>query len=207
MNQSSDTITKLIGALIAAQGEFAPAVKRKTNPAFRSKYVDLEGVLDAVTPALLAHRIALVQQPDLIDGVLVLVTRLIHESGEWLGCTYPINPVKHDPQGEGSALTYARRYSAMTLCGIAPEDDDGNAASQRPVERSTPRQYPVTPAASEEPFEDPAELLALIGAAVSPTQLAEVGKAIAESPLSPDGRSQLKAAYSARMRELKTGPA
>lgn len=84
---------------------------------------------------------------------------------------------------------------------------DGNAASQRPVERSTPRQSPVTPAASEEQFEDPAELLALIGAAVSPTQLAEVGKAVAESPLSPDGRSQLKAAYSARMRELKTGPA
>jgi hypothetical protein len=59
----------------------------------------------------------------------VLVTRLIHESGEWLGSRYPVHPVKADPQGEGSALTYARRYALMALVGIAPEDDDGNAAN------------------------------------------------------------------------------
>src|SRR5690606_24979315 len=70
----------------------------------------------------------IVQQTDIEDARTVLITRLVHESGEWIAGKYPIHPVKADPQGEGSALTYARRYALMAIAGIAPEDDDGNAA-------------------------------------------------------------------------------
>ena len=125
---TSETITKIMPALIKAQGEFAPAVKAKVNPHFKSKYVPLDIVLDAIAGPLRDNGIAIVQQTDICDGRTVLLTRLVHESGEWIAGRYPVHPVKADPQGEGSALTYARRYALMAIAGIAPEDDDGNAA-------------------------------------------------------------------------------
>jgi hypothetical protein len=115
-------------AFIKAQGNFAPALKSATNPHFKSKYVALDGVIDAVAAPLRDQGIAIVQMTDVEDARTILVTRLIHASGEWIGSRYPVHPVKADPQGEGSALTYARRYALMALVGIAPEDDDGNAA-------------------------------------------------------------------------------
>lgn len=125
---TSESITAIMPALIKAQGDFAPAVKAKVNPHFNSKYVPLDAVLDAIAGPLRANGIAILQQTDIEDGRTVLVTRLVHESGEWIAGRYPVHPVKSDPQGEGSALTYARRYALMALVGIAPEDDDGNAA-------------------------------------------------------------------------------
>ena len=126
--QTSDTITAIMPALLKAQAAFAPAVKAKVNPHFKSKYVPLDAVLDAIAEPLRTCGIAILQPTTIQDGRTVLVTRLVHESGEWIEGRYPVHPVKADPQGEGSALTYARRYALMALVGIAPEDDDGNAA-------------------------------------------------------------------------------
>lgn len=119
----------MIAALIKAQAAFKPAVKDAVNPHFKSRYVSLQAVIDAVLPALHANGFALVQ-PLYVDGAgkTMLHTCLRHVSGESVSSHYPVHPVKADPQGEGSALTYARRYALMALCGIAPEDDDGNAA-------------------------------------------------------------------------------
>ena len=125
---TSETITTIMPAFIKAQANCAPALKQATNPHFKSKYVALDGVIDAVAAPLREQGIAIMQMTDIEDARTVLVTRLIHASGEWLGSRYPVHPVKADPQGEGSALTYARRYALMALVGIAPEDDDGNAA-------------------------------------------------------------------------------
>lgn len=125
---SSESIAALMPALIKAQSAFAPAVKAKVNPHFKSKYVPLDAVIDAIAQPLRDNGIAIVQQTDIEDARTVLITRLVHESGEWIAGKYPIHPVKSDPQGEGSALTYARRYALMAIAGIAPEDDDGNAA-------------------------------------------------------------------------------
>lgn len=118
----------MIAALIKAQGAFKPAVKDAVNPHFKSRYVTLQAVIDAVLPALHANGFALVQATSVEDGKTILRTTLAHVSGESVCSFYPVHPVKADPQGEGSALTYARRYALMALCGIAPEDDDGNAA-------------------------------------------------------------------------------
>lgn len=125
---SSESIAALMPALIKAQSAFAPAVKAKVNPHFKSKYVPLDAVIDAIAQPLRDNGIAIVQQTDIEDARTVLITRLVHESGEWIAGRYPVHPVKADPQGEGSALTYARRYALMAIAGIAPEDDDGNAA-------------------------------------------------------------------------------
>lgn len=124
-------------AFVAAKKEFAPALKTSTNPHFRSKYADLAGCLEAVNDALLNHGIAIIQETAESDSGVVVETVFIHESGETIrGGKLHVPASKQDPQGYGSALTYARRYSIMAACGIAAEDDDGNAAS-RPKSRNS----------------------------------------------------------------------
>ena len=124
---------KLIAsALVKAQRAFGPALKDKTNPAFRSKYADLGACIEAVIDALNANGITLMQRTHPDETGVTVETVLMHESGEsWSSGTLHVPAAKQDPQGYGSALTYARRYSLMAACGIAPEDDDGNAASKR----------------------------------------------------------------------------
>jgi hypothetical protein len=123
---------KIATAFVQAQKAFGPALKSSTNPHFRSRYADLSACVEAVIDALNQHGIAMMQQTsECADGVIV-ETVLIHESGEVLTSgKLHVPAAKHDPQGYGSALTYARRYSLMAACGIAPEDDDGNAATRR----------------------------------------------------------------------------
>jgi hypothetical protein len=121
----------IASALVRAQRGFAPALKTSTNPHFRSKYVDLAGCVEAVLDALNSAGIALIQRTSEDSTGVTVETVFVHESGETLECGKLHVPAsKQDPQGYGSALTYARRYSLMAACGIAPEDDDGNAASK-----------------------------------------------------------------------------
>jgi len=122
----------IASALVKAQRGFAPALKTSTNPHFRSKYVDLAGCVEAVVDSLNAAGIALIQRTSQDDTGVTVETVFVHESGEMLECgKLHVPAAKQDPQGYGSALTYARRYSLMAACGIAPEDDDGNAASRQ----------------------------------------------------------------------------
>jgi hypothetical protein len=119
-------------ALVKAQMAFGPALKTATNPHFRSQYADLASCVEAVMDGLNQNGIAMIQQCSESDTGVIVETVFIHESGEMLNCgKLHVPAVKHDPQGYGSALTYARRYSLMAACGIAPEDDDGNAASRK----------------------------------------------------------------------------
>jgi hypothetical protein len=121
----------LAAAFIKAKRAFGPALKDKTNPAFRSKYADLGACIDAVEEALLANGIAFIQETSKDETGVTVETVFLHESGEERRCgVLHVPAAKQDPQGYGSALTYARRYSLMAACGIAPEDDDGNAASK-----------------------------------------------------------------------------
>jgi hypothetical protein len=134
----------IASALVRAQRGFAPALKTSTNPHFRSKYVDLAGCVEAVVDALNSAGIALVQRTSEDSTGVTVETVFVHESGEMLECGKLHVPAsKQDPQGFGSALTYARRYSLMAACGIAPEDDDGNAASK--VKVSATKTDLVTP--------------------------------------------------------------
>ena len=120
---------KIASAFIAAKRAFGPVLKDKTNPAFKSKYANLESCLDAVDPACLANGIALYQETSEDATGVTVETVFLHESGESLRCGKLHVPAsKQDPQGYGSALTYARRYSLLAACGISAEDDDGNAA-------------------------------------------------------------------------------
>ena len=121
---------EIAAAFLKAQKAFGPVLKDKNNPGFKnSKYATLEACIDAVIDSLNSNGIALVQQTHPDDSGVIVETIFIHESGETLSSgKLHIPAPKQDPHGFGSALTYARRYSLMAACGIAPEDDDGNAA-------------------------------------------------------------------------------
>lgn len=123
------TTKNIAAALVKAQMEMGPALKQSTNPAFKSKYADLSSVLEACMPALQAAGIAVIQPTGEDQLGKFVETVFIHaESGETLACRTPLLIGKQDMQGYGSAVTYARRYGLMAMAGIAPEDDDGNAA-------------------------------------------------------------------------------
>lgn len=124
--QQSETIADLASALSKAQAQIMKATKDSNNPFFKSKYADLTAVWDAVREPLTINGLAVTQFPLAEDA---LVTMLLHSSGQWMRSTYKMRPVKDDPQGRGSCLTYMRRYALMAVTGVCPEDDDGNAAS------------------------------------------------------------------------------
>ena len=133
------TFTKVAAALVKAQKEFGPALKTSSNPHFKSRYADLAACVEAVVDALNNNGIALTQRVSPCENGVIVETVFIHESGEIISCgPLHVPATKHDAQGYGSALTYARRYSLMAACGIAPEDDDGNAASKRPTAPAVP---------------------------------------------------------------------
>jgi hypothetical protein len=130
-------------ALVKAQKEFGPALKTSTNPHFRSRYADLSACVEAVIDALNNNNIYLMQLTEEHEAGVKVSTTFIHESGEQLsGGTLFMPASKHDAQGFGSALSYARRYSLMAACGIAPEDDDGNAATKTAPPQAAPKAAP-----------------------------------------------------------------
>ena len=130
MNKS-ESIKELATALAKAQGQIKGAVKDSANPFFKSKYADLASVVEAIRSAFAANGLSYIQSVEPSDKDEVRVeTTILHSSGEWIGCGVLALPVsKVDAQGYGSALTYARRYSLSAATGVAPEDDDGNAAT------------------------------------------------------------------------------
>ena len=143
---------EISAALVKAQQEFGPALKTHTNPAFRSKYANLSACIEAVVDALNNNGIFLMQPThECVDGVII-ETIFIHKSGEQMSSgKLHVPATKHDAQGYGSALTYARRYSLMAACGIAPEDDDGNAASKPAAKTQQPAAKPVVQPAKVTP--------------------------------------------------------
>lgn len=121
-----------IKAFIAAQAEMGKALKDTENPHFRSKYADLTSVQSACFPALNKHGFAVMQPNGTDEHGEFVETVFLHETGERFSTRIYLRIGKGDMQGYGSAITYARRYGLMNLAGIAPEDDDGNAAAKNP---------------------------------------------------------------------------
>lgn len=122
-------------AFVKLQAAIKPAIKDTANGAFKgTKYADLGAVWEAVKTPLHDNGFSVIQSPDFEGETMWLKTTVLHVTGEKIEGRYPLRPSKQDPQGYGSALTYARRYSLSAMLGvIADDDDDGNAASARPA--------------------------------------------------------------------------
>ena len=192
---NSDSVGSVAAALSKAQATITHAVKSSTNPQTRSKYADLTGILDTARAPLAENELAVIQSPyALPDGVTVLVTTVMHSSGEWVRSVTPVNPrVKisggggavmavDDMQTIGAAITYARRYALAAMLGIGQEDDDGNAASGRgrPERAVKASREPARPSATAEP-QAPAD-----GGLATAQQLTALAVSVKEQQLTRD---------------------
>ena len=148
----SELINELVGAMNRAQLKMQPVRKDKENPFFKSHYADLPAVWDALQP-FREEGLVFTQSPsDSPDGYIVLDTQITHTSGQWMRSRLKMRLSKDDPQGAGSALTYARRYALGCMSGlVTEEDDDGNAASHPPTytARLAPSVAPAAPPRAE----------------------------------------------------------
>lgn len=140
---TSEAINEIAGALAKAQAAIQNPKKESENPHFKSRYADLATGIDAVRLALAAQAIVIMQATHMDGELMMLETRLVHASGQWVGSTYPVCRFPARQQEVGSALTYARRYSLFALVGIAGDDDDGNEASK--AETPAPAKRKETP--------------------------------------------------------------
>ena len=134
---SSSELNELFSALSKAQGQMDGAKKDSKNPFFKSKYADLHSCWNSIRKPLSDNGLAVIQLPTGSSSEVKVITVLGHISGQWISNRVELLPMKKDPQGIGSAMTYARRYGLMSITGISPEEDDGNAASQRNEKQST----------------------------------------------------------------------
>ncbi len=128
---NSNSIQELASAMNLFQAEVEDVKKNKENPFHKSRYADLQNVLDAIREPLTKHGLSILQFPcEAPQGHVGLRTVILHRSGQSLEDKF-FMPLKDatNPQVVGAALTYARRYAAMAVAGIAPDDDDGNIAA------------------------------------------------------------------------------
>jgi len=130
-------------ALCAAQAGMGKVTKGATNPAFKSKYADLADVVSVAIPALSEQGIAMYHTMMRDEHGPIMRTVLAHGmSNTSIYCDVPLIINKNDMQGMKSATTYAKRIGLESLTGIAPEDDDGNAAAKAPPRSEPPK--PIT---------------------------------------------------------------
>ena len=206
----SDSITSILPALIKARSEWTSLATDARNTHNNSKYATLANVLDMVRPGLTANGLLLMQQTTHDSkGGPVILTRLLHTSGEWFATMVPImsGAGSPGPQQFGSGMTYARRYGAVTVLGLAAEDDDGELATKVREQRSQGGVY-QPPERTAEQLEQAAQakdrFTKRIEAATSQAELHALGSEIAShTELTKDMRGELITVWQKRNAELK----
>jgi hypothetical protein len=134
-------------ALFALQGLLRGVKKDSKNPHFKNSYASLEQVADTIRPHMQGLGLYWMQMPGkIVDGSIEVTTRIAHRSGDHVDFTMEMPLAKRDPQGAGSAMTYAMRYSLMAALGLPPTDDDAETAIDRNNERDTPEAPPKSSA-------------------------------------------------------------
>lgn len=197
--QRSEQVNELAAALAKAQGEMEGATKDRENPHFRSKYADLGAVWDAIRDPLAKHGLSVSQWMRSAAGdgshAVEVETLLLHASGQFISDTFAVPVSKVDAQGYGSACTYARRYALMAAVGIAPVDDDANAAvGGKLPERKTNGNYQKQPPkkAADQPPGDPFEAAKSgIASLAFDRILGNVDRCVASDKFSPEQKDTL----------------
>lgn len=136
---SSPDIKDLAAALVSTQRDMGKASKSSANPFFKSRYADLNEIIEVSREPLVNNGLALTQMMVVIEGNPYLCTQLSHTSGQWLRGFTPLQVPANkngDPQVFGSVTTYMRRYALAAFLGIAQEDDDGNSVAAQAANRN-----------------------------------------------------------------------
>lgn len=125
----SDALGNLAGALALAQGEISNAQRDSKNPFFKSKYASLASTWEACRTPLAKNGLAVLQPVTTRGRSVIVTTLLVHASGEWIEERLILTSKEDTPQALGSVITYGRRYGLGGMVGVAPADDDGEAAT------------------------------------------------------------------------------
>jgi hypothetical protein len=200
---TSDQINEIAAAMAKAQANIQNPAKDKVNPHFKSKYADLAAGLDCIRPALSGNGIAIFQATEVVDDGVILKTRLVHTSGQWVESAYPVSKfAKH--QEMGAALTYAKRQALFSLVGVCgDEDDDGNIA-QKVDTRPAPKVVEPTRITAD-------DSLRLLGVMKDTLAMCESRESLslwvkankdAKAQLLPDDQDDITDAYNRRAAEL-----
>lgn len=167
MFRTSEAINEIATALAAAQGEFKPVPKTRQGKiegeskgtgkafSFSYAYADIADVLSNVIPVLSKHGLAVIQPTMMDGGVLTIVTRIVHASGQWFESDYPVCSIQGDHKKMGGALTYSRRYALCSMIGVAPDEDiDGDGADEpAPKQKPAPRTMRGPETRQADPYE------------------------------------------------------
>jgi len=137
--KTSENINEIATALGFAQAEMGAAMKDGTNPHFKSGFASLTSVILSVKEPFYSNGLSFVQPTIRVDGYVGCITRIMHTSGQWLEGELTLPLTKQDPQAAGSAITYARRYSLMSMVGLPTADDDAQSTAMQ-VHRLTDAQ-------------------------------------------------------------------
>ena len=152
--ERSEAINELATALSKAQGEMKPSSKSGTNPFFKHSYATFDDVLEAVKKPLADNGLSFMQMLDKNEDGQVLISLLMHGSGQWISSTTALNAFSEKGtnalQDIGKAITYMKRYALSAMLGVSSdEDDDGNSANgkvaQKPAQKQQPKQQPPAP--------------------------------------------------------------
>ena len=125
----SETIGTLIAALAKAQGLLKGVQKDSDNPFFKSKFASLAAGMEVLREPFSSNELAYVQLPTARGRTVVITTLLAHSSGEWIEERLLMTAKEDTPQALGSCITFGRRYALFAIAGLAPSDDDGEAAT------------------------------------------------------------------------------
>lgn len=130
--KTSDSLKHFAPAFRKAQDEMEAVKKDQNNPFFKSKYANIESIINCVTPILNRNNLSFSQHPVSTERGVGVTTILMHDSGEWIQDSYTLPLAKPGAQEGTAAITYARRYGLQAICGLrAYDDDDGERAMGR----------------------------------------------------------------------------
>ncbi|MFC4077181.1 ERF family protein [Salinithrix halophila] len=139
--KTSENTQEICKALVAFHGEVGRITKDGQNPHLKNRYATIDQIIEEIRPILASHGLFIMQMPTNTEaGEIQMTTRIFHTSGQWMESpVLTLKPQKMDPQGIGSAVTYARRYSLTSFLSLnTGEDDDGNSASAPTQQRKVP---------------------------------------------------------------------
>jgi len=128
MANQSEQINELATALAKCQGELTFAAKSSENPFHKSKYADLSSVWESIREPLTKNGLSVVQCLETNGEQVILVSTLMHTSGQWIRSSLPVLNANKTSQGQGSGITYCRRYALAALVGCVQDDDDAESA-------------------------------------------------------------------------------
>lgn len=129
INDIAEALAKAQSAIKAVPRDKTVTVKTKTGASYKFAYAPFETIVEAVRKPLGDNGLAFIQATTRDESGLSLVTRLIHQTGQWIETSIPVDVMERGAQALGSATTYSKRYALTLLLGIAADDDDdGNAA-------------------------------------------------------------------------------